>query len=82
MTELVLHEACAIGDAEALEEYLKTGKYDPNCTDEEWGGKAPLHWACIRGKSSQMDFGTFQCKNFVHNKYWRRELNIIYKLLF
>ena len=49
MTELVLHEACAIGDYEALEEYLKTGKYDPNCRDDEWGGKAPLHWACIRG---------------------------------
>lgn len=50
MTELVLHEACAIGDYESLEEYLKTGKYDPNCKDEEWGGKGPLHWACMRGK--------------------------------
>ncbi|XP_067928110.1 ankyrin repeat domain-containing protein 66-like [Watersipora subatra] len=49
MTELVLHESCAIGDYESLEEYLKTCKYDPNCRDEEWGGKAPLHWACIRG---------------------------------
>lgn len=49
MTELVLHESCAIGDYESLEEYLKTGKYDPNCKDDEWGGKAPLHWACIRG---------------------------------
>lgn len=51
MTELVLHEACAIGDYETLEEYIKTGKYDPNCRDEEWSGKGPLHWACIRGNT-------------------------------
>ena len=47
---LELHEASSMGDYDALEDYLKSGKYDVNLQDPEWKNKTPLHWAAGRGQ--------------------------------
>ena len=38
-----------MGDYDALEDYLKSGKYDINLQDPEWKNKTPSHWAAGRG---------------------------------
>lgn len=48
-TGLEIHEAAATGDLDSLEEYLRSGKFDANLKDEEWGDRTALHWACARG---------------------------------
>ena len=46
-----LHEVCANGDVDLLEEMLKSGKYDHiNYKDPDWEDRSPLHWCCIKGK--------------------------------
>ena len=50
---LELHEASSMGDYDALEDYLKSGKYDVNLQDPEWKNKTPLHWAAGRGQTLQ-----------------------------
>ena len=46
-----LHEVCAVGDADSLEEMLINGKFERlDYKDPDWGGRAPLHWCCIKGK--------------------------------
>ena len=47
---LELHEASSMGDYDALEDYLKSGKYDVNLQDPAWKNKTPLHWAAGRGQ--------------------------------
>ena len=46
-----LHEVCANGDTDLLEEMLISGKYEQHVDykDPDWGERAPLHWCCIRG---------------------------------
>jgi len=45
---LELHEACATGDSDAVEECIKSG-IDVNTQDTDWNDRTPLHWACMRG---------------------------------
>lgn len=45
---LELHEACATGDGDAVEECIKSG-IDVNTKDTDWNDRTPLHWACMRG---------------------------------
>ncbi|KAK2154990.1 hypothetical protein LSH36_251g00009 [Paralvinella palmiformis] len=51
VTGLELHEACTLGDYDALEEYMKSGKYENyiNMKDPEWQNRTPIHWACSKG---------------------------------
>ncbi|XP_076807275.1 ankyrin repeat domain-containing protein 66-like [Clavelina lepadiformis] len=50
-----LHEVCAVGDADSLEEMLINGKFERlDYKDPDWGGRAPLHWCCIKGKSDML----------------------------
>lgn len=49
MSGLELHEACTVGDRDALESYLRSGKYDVNLKDPEWKYKTALHWAAHKG---------------------------------
>ena len=53
VTGLELHEACTLGDYDALEEYMKSGKYENyiNMKDPEWQNRTPIHWACSKGKT-------------------------------
>ena len=46
-----LHAICAVGNFDKLQEMLASGKYDNqiNQKDEEWGGRTPLQWCCIKG---------------------------------
>ena len=53
MQGLELHEACSIGDRDSLEDYLSTGKYDPDMKDPEWKNRTPLHWACAKGNNTE-----------------------------
>ncbi|XP_006813217.1 ankyrin repeat domain-containing protein 66-like [Saccoglossus kowalevskii] len=46
----LLHELACDGDAEALEEAIRTTGLDVNDTDMECSGKTPLHWACYLGR--------------------------------
>ncbi|KAH3696850.1 ankyrin repeat domain-containing protein 66-like [Dreissena polymorpha] len=46
---LEIHDAASTGDFDSLEEYLKSGKFDVNMRDEEWGSRTALHWACAKG---------------------------------
>ena len=47
-----LHEVCATGDSDLLEEMLLSGKYEfVDFKDPDWGDRAPLHWCCMKGKS-------------------------------
>lgn len=48
-----VHEACSMGDVDALEEYINSGKYDVNMKDPEWQDRTPLHWACAKGTDIQ-----------------------------
>lgn len=45
---LELHEACATGDSDAVEECIKSG-IDVNTQDTDWNDRTPLHWACMKG---------------------------------
>lgn len=45
---LELHEACAAGDSDAVEECIKSG-IDVNAQDSDWNDRTPLHWACMKG---------------------------------
>lgn len=49
VTGLELHEAASLGDYDALEEHLKTGKFDVNQKDADCSNRTPLHWACQKG---------------------------------
>ncbi|ELU18823.1 hypothetical protein CAPTEDRAFT_133071 [Capitella teleta] len=49
---LEVHEACTTGDLDALEEYLRTGKFDVNMKDPDWQNRTPIHWAAARGHVS------------------------------
>ena len=53
-----LHAVCAVGNFDRLQEMLASGKYDGqiNQKDEEWGGRTPLHWCCIKGFCSLFCF--------------------------
>ncbi|ESO95890.1 hypothetical protein LOTGIDRAFT_144404 [Lottia gigantea] len=51
MAGLEIHEAAATGDHEALEDFLKTKKFNVNLKDVEYHKKTALHWACARGYS-------------------------------
>jgi len=46
---LELHEACASGDSDAVEECVKSGM-DVNTKDSDWNDRTPLHWACMKGR--------------------------------
>lgn len=46
---LEIHDAASTGDYDSLEEYLKSGKFDVNLKDGEWGNRTALHWACAKG---------------------------------
>jgi ankyrin repeat protein len=50
MSGLEIHEAASTGDFDSLEEYLRSGKFDVNLPDVEWGNRTALHWACAKGK--------------------------------
>lgn len=53
--DLLLHETCVLGDItklEELESFIRGGKIDVNSRDEEWGDRAAMHWAALRGKRS------------------------------
>jgi len=45
---LELHEACASGDTDAVEECIKSG-IDVNIKDTDWNDRTPLHWAAMKG---------------------------------
>lgn len=46
-----LHEVCAVGDSDLLEEMLSSGKYEfINFKDSDWEDRTPLHWCCIKGR--------------------------------
>lgn len=45
---LELHEACATGESDAVEECIKSG-IDVNTQDTDWNDRTPLHWACMKG---------------------------------
>ena len=50
--DLLLHEACATGDALKLEELgnsIRRGKIEVNAADEDWGDRTALHWAACKG---------------------------------
>ncbi|XP_004225640.2 ankyrin repeat domain-containing protein 66-like [Ciona intestinalis] len=50
-----LHEVCAVGDSDLLEEMLKSGKYEHvDYKDPDWGERAPLHWCCMKGKADMV----------------------------
>ena len=49
---LELHDAASTGDYDALEEYIRTGKYDLNLKDIDAGNRTALHWACQKGQSA------------------------------
>uniref|UniRef100_A0A2C9JHK7 Uncharacterized protein n=1 Tax=Biomphalaria glabrata TaxID=6526 RepID=A0A2C9JHK7_BIOGL len=49
MIGLEIHEAASLGDHDALEEYIKSGRFDINQGDLNWGDKTPLHWASQKG---------------------------------
>ncbi|GFO05109.1 ankyrin repeat domain-containing protein 66 [Plakobranchus ocellatus] len=46
---LEVHEAASTGDYDTLEEFVKSGKYDINLGDDDWGNKTALHWSCQKG---------------------------------
>ncbi|KAK3612665.1 hypothetical protein CHS0354_042192 [Potamilus streckersoni] len=46
---LEIHEAASTGDYDSLEEYLRSGKFDVNLKDDEWGKRTALHWAAAKG---------------------------------
>ncbi|KAL8578168.1 hypothetical protein ACOMHN_051723 [Nucella lapillus] len=46
---LEVHDAASTGDYDALEELIKTGKYDVNLKDIDSGNRTALHWACQKG---------------------------------
>ncbi|XP_070194406.1 ankyrin repeat domain-containing protein 66-like [Littorina saxatilis] len=46
---LELHDAASTGDYDALEEYVKSGKYDLNLKDIDTHNRTALHWACQKG---------------------------------
>ena len=46
---LELHDAASTGDYDALEEFVKTGKYDVNLKDIDASNRTALHWACQKG---------------------------------
>lgn len=46
---LEIHDAASTGDFDSLEEYLRSGKFDVNLKDAEWGNRTALHWACAKG---------------------------------
>ena len=47
-----LHEAAAIGDAQALEYLLLSGEENPDGEDWDWGKRTPLHVAAGAGRNS------------------------------
>lgn len=50
--DLLLHEACAVGDDMKLEELsglIRGGKIDVSSRDEEWGERTAMHVAALRG---------------------------------
>ena len=47
---LEIHDAASTGDYDALEEFVKTGKYDVNLKDIDASNRTALHWACQKGK--------------------------------
>ena len=52
--DLLLHETCAVGDDVKLEElgsFIRGGKMDVNSRDEEWGDRAAMHLAALRGRT-------------------------------
>ncbi|KAH9513641.1 hypothetical protein Btru_041675 [Bulinus truncatus] len=49
MINLEIHEAASHGDFDALEEFIRSGKFDVNQGDVDFGDKTPLHWACQKG---------------------------------
>ena len=49
MQGLEVHEAASVGDRDALEDYVSSGKFDLNIKDPEFKNKTPLHWACSKG---------------------------------
>lgn len=50
-----LHEICATGDSDKLEEMLKSGKFEfVNYKDPDWDGRTPLHWCSIAGKGDMV----------------------------
>jgi len=53
-----LHAVCAVGNFDRLQEMVASGKYDGqiNQKDEEWGGRTPLHWCCIKGRGDMVRY--------------------------
>ena len=45
-----LHEAAAIGDAQACEYLLLSGESDPDGEDWDWGKRTALHVAASAGR--------------------------------
>lgn len=46
---LEIHDAASTGDYDALEDYLRTGKFDVNLKDIDASNRTALHWACQKG---------------------------------
>lgn len=49
-----LHEAAAVGDAQAVEYLLLSGESDPDGEDWDWGKRTPLHVAAAAGMAKIM----------------------------
>ncbi|XP_077971368.1 ankyrin repeat domain-containing protein 66-like isoform X1 [Styela clava] len=50
-----LHEICAGGDVDKLDEILKSGRYEfLNYKDPDWGDRTPLHWCSLKGKGDMV----------------------------
>lgn len=50
-----LHEICAGGDEDLLQEILSFGRHDfIDYKDPDWGERAPIHWCCIKGRSQPL----------------------------
>ena len=50
--DLLLHEVCAVGDHDKLEElggFIRNGKMDVNTKDEDWGLRTAIHWTALNG---------------------------------
>ena len=63
-----LHEAAAIGDAQACEYILLSDESDPDGEDWDWGKRTPLHVAAAAGRKK-----TILIACLVHQSGWKLE---------
>lgn len=58
-----LHEAAAVGDAQAVEYLLLSGESDPDGEDWDWGKRTPLHVAAAAGMVKIKEQNIRDCLN-------------------